>query len=289
MEHILAFGWAHIPEHINPVLATLGQLKIYWYGLMYPIGFLTAFFLVIYRIRSEKLILEENTVFDFLLWAIISIIIGARIGHVVSSDLSYYLSNPWKIISPFDFSDGFHYTGILGMSYHGGVIALVLAYLIFCHIKKINHWLFADSVVPALPAGYTFGRIGNFINGELYGRVTKVPWAMYFPTDPTHQLRHPSQLYEAFFEGIVLFLILWSLRKKKWFNGLTLSIYLIGYGIIRFFIEFIREPSVATKLYFGVINLAQIMSLLMIGIGLLIIVLKKNTPYLPITREESNG
>ncbi len=289
MEQIIATGWAHIPERINPVLASIGQLKIYWYGLMYPVGFLTVFFLVIYRIRSEKLIIEEETIFDFLLWAIISAVIGGRIGHVVSSDLSYYLSNPWKIISPFDFSGGLHYTGILGMSYHGGAITLVLAYIIFCHIRKINYWQFADIIVPAIPAGYTFGRIGNFINGELYGKVTSLPWGMYFPADRTHQLRHPSQLYEAFFEGIVLFIILWCLRKNKWFNGLTLSVYLIGYGIIRFFIEFIREQSVATKLYLGYINLAQVMSLLMIGIGLLIMFIRKDKVYLPITKEAKNG
>jgi phosphatidylglycerol:prolipoprotein diacylglycerol transferase len=286
MEQVMAIDWwAHIPEYINPVLISFGQFKIYWYGLMYPVGFLTAFFLVIYRIRSEKLILEESMVFDFLLWAIISAVLGGRIGHVVTSDLSYYLANPWKIILPFDFSEGLRYTGILGMSYHGGVITLVLAYILFCYIRKFNHWQFADIVVPAIPAGYTFGRIGNFINGELYGKVTALPWGMYFPADPTHQLRHPSQLYEAFFEGIVLFIILWSLRKKKWFNGLTLSVYLIGYGIIRFVIEFIREPSGMVKLYLEFMNLAQVMSLLMIVVGLLIIFIRKDKPYLPIVRE----
>lgn len=290
MEQILTFDWAHIPEYINPVLVSFGQIKIYWYGLMYPVAFLTAFFLVIYRIRSEKLIFEESTVLDFLLWAIIMLIIGARIGHVVSSDLGYYLSNPWKIISPFDFSGGLHYTGILGMSYHGGMIGIVLAYIVFCYKRKINHWQFADMGVPAIPAGYTFGRIGNFINGELYGKVTDLPWGMYFPTDPSHQLRHPTQLYEAFFEGIVLFIILWYLRKKKWFNGLTLSVYFIGYGIIRFFIENIRQPSpISEAEYLGFMNLAQVMSVLMIIAGLIMILIRKDKPYLPITREENHG
>lgn len=287
MEQLISTGWwAHIPEHINPVLISFGQFKVYWYGLMYPVGFLTSFFLVIYRIRSEKLILTEDTIFDFLLWAIISVIVGARIGHVVSSDIGYYLSNPWKIISPFDFTGGLHYTGILGMSYHGGAIALVLAYILFCYIRKINHWQFADVVVPTIPAGYTFGRIGNFINSELYGKVTTLPWGMYFPTDPTHQLRHPSQLYEALLEGVVLFIILWLIRKKEWFNGLTLSIYLIGYGIARFIIEFIREESAITKPFLGVLNLAQVMSLLMIGAGLLLMFIRKDKSYLPISKEE---
>lgn len=289
MEHIMAIDWAHIPEHINPVLVSFGQFKVYWYGLMYPVAFLTAYFLAIYRIRSEKLILKEDTLFDFLIWAIISLVIGARIGHVVSSDLSYYLANPWKIISPFDFSGGLHYTGILGMSYHGGVIGIVLAYIIFCYKRKLNHWQFADIGLPGIPAGYTFGRIGNFINGELYGKVTTMPWGMYFPADSTHQLRHPSQLYEAFLEGIVLFIIVWNLRKKRWFNGLTLSVYLMGYGIIRFFIEFIREPAINEKLYFGYINLAQVMSLLMVVAGLIIVLIRKDQTYLPIAKEVENG
>jgi phosphatidylglycerol:prolipoprotein diacylglycerol transferase len=206
-----------------------------------------------------------------------------------SSDLNYYLANPWKIILPFDFSNGLHYTGILGMSYHGGLIGVVLTYIVFCYRRKINHWQFADMGVPAIPAGYTFGRIGNFINGELYGKVTNLPWGMYFPNDPTGQLRHPSQLYEAFLEGVVLFIILWSLRNKKWFNGFTLSLYFIGYGIIRFFMEFIREPSMVGAKYLGFMNLAQVMSLLMIMAGLLIILIRKDKPYLPITKEEQNG
>lgn len=282
----MAFDWAHIPEYINPVLVSFGQFKVYWYGLMYPVGFLTVFFLVIYRIRTEKLILTEEMVFDFLLWAVVSAVLGGRIGHVVSSDLSYYLANPWKILLPFDSTGGWHYTGILGMSYHGGAIALILAYIWFCYKRRFNPWQFADIILPAIPAGYTFGRIGNFINGELYGRVTTMPWGMYFPTDPTHQLRHPTQIYEAFFEGIVLFIILWSLRKQRWFNGLTLSLYLIGYGIIRFFIEFIREPTGINKVQFGFMNLAQVMSLLMIVAGVVLILIRKNYPYLSISREE---
>jgi phosphatidylglycerol:prolipoprotein diacylglycerol transferase len=286
MEQILGIDWAHLPEYINPVLISFGQFKIYWYGLMYPLAFLTTFFIVIYRIRSEKLIFEESTVLDFLIWAIIMLVIGGRIGHVLSSDLNYYLANPWKIILPFDFSNGLHYTGILGMSYHGGLIGVVLTYIVFCYRRKINHWQFADMGVPAIPAGYTFGRIGNFINGELYGKVTNLPWGMYFPNDPTGQLRHPSQLYEAFLEGILLFIILWSLRNKKWFNGFTLSLYFIGYGTIRFFMEFIREPSMVGTKYLGFMNLAQVMSLLMIMAGLVIILIRKDTLYLPITKEE---
>src|SRR5260221_10401353 len=111
------------------------------------------------------------------------------------------------------------YVGFFGMSYYGALLGFVLALIIFCKKKAIDFWHFVDLFIPAIPLGYTFGRLGNFINGELYGRVTTVPWGMYFPLDESHQLRHPSQLYEAFFEGIVLFIILWSLRKLKVFDG----------------------------------------------------------------------
>ncbi len=161
------------------------------------------------------------------------------------------------------------------MAYHGGLIAVLLIYIIFCYKKKINHWRFADLFVPAIPLGYTFGRLGNFINGELYGRVTTLPWGMYFPLDPAHQLRHPSQFYEAFFEGIFLFLIFWSIRKRKYFDGFFLSLYLIGYGLARFFIEFVREPVSYATFRLGPFNLAQIFCLGMILGRIFIILIKK--------------
>ncbi len=122
-------------------------------------------------------------------------------------------------------------------------------------------------VVPSIPLGYTFGRIGNFINGELFGRVTSSKWGMYFPGDMTNQLRHPSQLYEAFFEGIFLFIILWSIRKKRFFDGFFLGLYIIGYGTVRFFIEYVREPDSHIGFFFGSVTLGQILCLCMILAG----------------------
>jgi phosphatidylglycerol:prolipoprotein diacylglycerol transferase len=154
------------------------------------------------------------------------------------------------------------------MSYHGGMIGIVLAFIVFCYKRKINHWQFADMGVPGIPAGYTFGRMGNFINGELYGKITDLPWGMYFPTDPTHQLRHPTQLYEAFFEGIFLFVIFWTLRNKSPFYGFLPGLYLMGYGIVRFFIEFYRMPDehLGTILFF--LTTGQILCLAMIAGGI---------------------
>jgi len=151
--------------------------------------------------------------------------------------------------------------------YHGGAIGILLSSIIFCRKHQINFWRFADLICPAIPLGYTFGRIGNFINGELYGRITNMPWGMYFPLDYTHKLRHPSQLYEAFFEGIILFIIFWSIRRKSPFDGFLLSLYLIGYGFVRFIIEFYREPDIQLGLIWGTLSMGQILCILMMLIG----------------------
>ena len=156
------------------------------------------------------------------------------------------------------------------MSYHGGVIGLVIVTIWFCRKKRINAWKFADFIVPAVPLGYTLGRLGNFANGELYGRPTSWVGGMYFPLDPLQQLRHPSQLYEAFFEGLVLFAILWVLRKKKVFHGFLAALYLIGYGSFRFLIEFVREPDPQLGFVLLGLTMGQILCLSMILAGGLI-------------------
>jgi phosphatidylglycerol:prolipoprotein diacylglycerol transferase len=156
------------------------------------------------------------------------------------------------------------------MSYHGGVLGVLLGTLIFCRKYRVNFWRLADLLSSAIPLGYTFGRIGNFINGELYGRVTTVPWGMYFPLDPSHQLRHPSQLYEALFEGIFLFCVVWPLRKKVRVEGGLFSIYLAGYGAVRFIIEFFRQPDPQLGFVLGPFTMGQILCALMIlaGVGI---------------------
>ncbi|GBE05669.1 prolipoprotein diacylglyceryl transferase [bacterium BMS3Abin10] len=162
------------------------------------------------------------------------------------------------------------------MSYHGGLIAVIIATMIFCKKNKISFWRFTDLLISAIPLGYMFGRIGNFLNGELYGRVTTAAWGMYFPLDATGRLRHPSQLYEAFFEGIFLFAILWNLRKRSAFNGYLSSLYLIGYGLVRFFIEFVREPDVQLGFVLGPLSMGQVLCFFMILAGMAIFLVKRN-------------
>ncbi len=259
--------WAHIPEHLNPDLLRFGSFQIRYYGLMYLLAFATVYLLVTYRIRHEHLEITEDLIQTYFIWAILGVLIGGRLGYVIFYDWSYFKGHLLQIILPFDFSHGVRYTGISGMSYHGGVLGVLLGTLIFCRKYRVNFWKLADLLSSAIPLGYTFGRIGNFINGELYGRVTTVPWGMYFPLDPTHQLRHPSQLYEALFEGIFLFCVLWSLKKRVHPDGVLFSLYLIGYGVVRFIIEFFRQPDPQLGFVLGPFTMGQVLCALMMLAG----------------------
>jgi len=267
--------WQHLPQSINPSLITIGSFQIRYYGLMYLLGFATVYLLIHYRIKHENTGVSAELIADYFFWMIPAVLLGGRLGYVLFYNLGYYLSRPLEIFLPFEFSPGFRYTGIYGMSYHGALLAVIFGTLIFCRKTKIDLWKFTDLVVPAIPLGYTFGRIGNFINGELYGRPTSSFLGMYFPLDPTGKLRHPSQLYEAFFEGIFLFIILWSLRKNKRFSGRLFPAYLIGYGVVRFFIEFLRQPDAQPGFIFGWLTMGQILCLAMIVAGLMVGAVKK--------------
>lgn len=264
-----------IKPEIFPNIPILGLIR--WYGLMYIFAFGTAF-LVLKKLLKEGAFdtLEEKTteedIFSFITTGIIFLLIGAR----VFSTLIYnqydptnpnsinYWTKPWLIFWPFD--KNWNFTGLAGMSYHGGFVGGLFGMIFWCkrHKKPILKWI--DAMVIAIPLGYTFGRLGNFLNGELYGRITTVPWGIVFPNaqrfstslewvkefanniglDTTTRLvnlpRHPSQLYEAFFEGIFIFSILWFFRKKKPFEGFNGALYTVSYGLVRFFIEYFREP-----------------------------------------------
>jgi phosphatidylglycerol:prolipoprotein diacylglycerol transferase len=262
--------WQNLPSHISQNILEFGSFQVRYYSLMYLVAFLLTYVLVSYRVKDEKYDYSTETIQDCFLWIILGLIFGARLGYVFFYNFEYYLQHPLEILLPFDFSHGIRFVGISGMSYHGGALGVLIAAILFCRNRQIDFWRLADLFCPAIPLGYTFGRIGNFINGELFGRVTSVSWGMYFPFDATHQLRHPSQLYEAFFEGIVLFIVLWSIRKKSPFEGFILSLYLIGYGSIRFFIEFMREPDAQLGLLWGVLSMGQVLCILMILAGIVL-------------------
>ena len=212
---------------------------------------------------------------DYLVWAMVGLIVGARFGYALFYNFSYFSSHLLEIILPFDFSNGFRFVGLSGMSYHGGLIGVILVTLLFCHKRKINSWQFGDWICAAAPLGYMFGRFGNFINGELWGRVTTVPWGMYFPLDATQSLRHPSQLYEALFEGLFLFCILWLMRKRNPFDGFMIGLYLFGYGLVRFLIEFFREPDAHLGFVLGFNTMGQVLCVFMMLAGIAIIFWRK--------------
>ncbi|MBP5601495.1 MAG: prolipoprotein diacylglyceryl transferase [Treponema sp.] len=274
-------SWIH--PQIFPGVKILGLLR--WYGLMYVFAFGTAY-LLLKRIAREGLLdgiktdgksykITEDDLFSFLGTGILFLLIGARLGSTLIYDRTgIYLHKPWLIFWPFD-GNG-NYTGFAGMSYHGGFIGGLLGMIVWCkrHKQPVMRWI--DAMVCCIPLGYTFGRLGNFLNGELYGRVTTAPWGMVFPAAETFSSslqwvqdmaakigmdissirlvnlpRHPSQLYEAFFEGIVLWTIIWLIRKHKKFDGLLAGVYTSGYGIFRFFIEYFREPDEEIGFIFG--------------------------------------
>ncbi|PKN34210.1 MAG: prolipoprotein diacylglyceryl transferase [Deltaproteobacteria bacterium HGW-Deltaproteobacteria-19] len=268
-------GWASLPSHISPVLFQIGSFQLRWYSLMYLVAFGLTYFLVVRRIRQEKFPYTPETIQDLFIWIVLGLILGGRLGYVLFYNLDYYSHHLLEIFLPFEFTGGVRFVGISGMSFHGGLVGVLLAAIWFCRRNGIAFWNIVDLICPAVPLGYTFGRLGNFLNGELWGRATTMPWGMYFPLDPTGQLRHPSQLYEALFEGIVLFAILWAIRRKSPFDGFLFSLYLIGYGLIRFVIEFFREPDAQLGLLLFSLSMGQILCLLMIGAGLAVFWIRK--------------
>lgn len=261
--------WQHLPQNIDPVIFSIGSFKLQYYGLMYIVAFAITFFLVLYRIkREDRFEITGDQVKDLTTYMILGLVVGARLGYVVFYNLSYYIKHPLEIVLPFSFSDGVTFTGISGMSYHGGLIGVILVTWLYTRKAGLDWWRVVDLYIPAIPLGYTFGRLGNFINGELYGRVTTSPIGMYFPLDRAGELRHPSQLYEAFFEGIFLFAILWSIRKVKMPKGATLGLYLIGYGSVRFVIEYFRQPDEHLGFVLLSFSMGQVLCFLMIAAGI---------------------
>ncbi|MEI7694955.1 MAG: prolipoprotein diacylglyceryl transferase [Chlorobium sp.] len=263
--------WQHLPSQMNPVIFSLGAFALRWYGMMYIIAFGVVYLLTGYRLKSEKLSFDPALVGDILTWAMVGVVLGGRLGYILFYGTSSLLSDPIGTLSPWSLTPGgCQFSGISGMSYHGGVIGVIVALFAYTRSRKIGFFETFDLFIPSIPLGYTFGRLGNFINGELYGRVTESAIGMYFPLAPTRQLRHPSQLYEAFFEGILLFIVLWLLRRRDYSTGSLSAIYLFGYGFVRFCIEFFREPD--AQLGFVLLNfsMGQVLCFLMMiaGIGI---------------------
>ncbi len=260
--------WQTLPSKMDPVLVSIGPLTIYWYSTMYLVSFGVVYIICRKKIKDNsftKINLEQLE--DLLSWCFIGLLIGARIGYVLFYNFEYYISNPLEIIIPFKYYNGnWFFTGIAGMSYHGGVIGVVSAIWLFSRKLKLHLFELSDFLTAAIPMGYFFGRIGNFINGELYGRVTEAPIGMYFPNAGDQSLRHPSQLYEALFEGIILYYVINFFKKHKEL-GFNSGAYVVGYGFFRFFIEYFRQPDAHLGFILFNLSMGQILCIVMMLCG----------------------
>ena len=227
--------------NINPTAFSFFGIDIQWYGIAYAAGLLLGLFYS-KKIINNKNTLQKEAFDDLIFWIALGTIIGGRLGYVIFYDLGFYLNNMSLII--LDIRKG-------GMSFHGGLLGVILSTYIFCKRKKLNFLQFMDVIACAAPIGIFFGRITNFINSELWGKPTSLPWGVVFPNGGQTP-RHPSQIYEAFLEGLLLFIILnYFYRKKFFITGYCASLFLILYGTFRVFIEFIREPDSHLGYLFG--------------------------------------
>lgn len=233
-------AWNTIYSHFDPVAFWFFKIPVHWYGLMYVLALLVALFIAKWMVKKYAYPLSQSLLDSFFLWVEIGVILGARLGYIIFYDpnTSYYLAHPLEIFNPFDTQGNF--IGIRGMSFHGAVLGFLIASLIFARLKKINFWMLMDLAGLSIPLGYIFGRIGNFLNQELVGRETTSAIGIYVDG----VLRHPSQLYEAFLEGVVVFVILYLWHKRKRFVGEIGILYGIFYSLTRFIAEFFREPDV---------------------------------------------
>ncbi|HOJ44225.1 MAG TPA: prolipoprotein diacylglyceryl transferase [Syntrophorhabdaceae bacterium] len=243
--------------NIDPVIIKIGPLSLRWYGLMYILGFASSYLLVLYQIKKKALDISRSFIDDLYFYLILGLIIGARFGYVLFYNLDFYIKNPLEI---FAFWHG-------GMSFHGGLIGAFVAGFIIIKKRKMNFFKIADIIIPTCPLGLAFGRIGNFINGELYGKPSSVPWAMVFP-EAGNIPRHPSQLYEASLEGLFLFIILWLYKDRKRKDGDVLCLFILLYGIFRICCEFFREPDPQIGYIMGYFTMGQVLSFGMICLSI---------------------
>ena len=247
--------------NIDPVAISIGPLKVHWYGIMYLVAFTGGWYLGRVRARKPQSGWHPDEVGDILFYIALGVILGGRIGYVIFYNFSSFLENPVMLLEI--------WKG--GMSFHGGLIGVIIAMWLFGRKTNRNFFTVSDFIAPLIPLGYGAGRIGNFIGGELWGKVTDVPWGMVFPRAGMEP-RHPSQLYQAFLGGLVIFTILWLYSKKPKPTMAVSGMFLLCFGIYRFTIEFFRQPDAHLGyLAFGWLTMGQVLSAPMVALGLFLI------------------
>ena len=250
---------------IDPIAFEVGPLQVHWYGLMYLAGFAAAWFLGRWRAAQAWRGWRPAEMDDIVFYAAIGVIIGGRLGYVLFYDLERFLSAPSALLAI--------WRG--GMSFHGGLIGVLLAMALYGRRTGRTFFQVADFIAPLIPPGLAAGRLGNFINGELWGKASDVPWAMVFPDSRAGLLpRHPSQLYQMMLEGVGLFLLLWLYSRKPRPTMAVSGLFLVGYGVARFVVEFVRVPDEQLGyLAFGWLTMGQLLCVPMLAFGGLLLVL----------------
>lgn len=248
-------------HNINPIMFELFSIKLYWYGFMYALSFIIIDYLVVTASKNKKIILSKDLAEKFTVVMLIFAILGGRAGYILFYDPIYYFSNPEKIF----------YLWEGGMSFHGGLLGLVIAASYVAQKNAFKFFEITDIICLYAPIGLFFGRVGNFINSELYGIKTSGAWGVVFPTVDSYP-RHPSMLYEAVLEGIVLFIILFLINKKKSSAGIISGYFLLLYGIFRFTVEFVRLPDAHIGyIYSDWVTMGQLLTVPMLVIGIILI------------------
>ena len=249
-------------HNLNPVIFDFGILSLRWYSLAYLIGIIFGWWygkkIILQINKKDNKNFNSNIFDDYITYVVISIIVGGRIGYVLFYNLSYFISNPLEIF--------FIWNG--GMSFHGGLLGIIIATILFSEKYNFNKLILLDIVSCVAPVGIFFGRLANFINGELYGKPTDLPWAVIFPKVDS-LTRHPSQVYEALLEGVLLFLILnFTFKKKSYKKGKCAALFLIFYSLLRVFSEFFREPDLQIGYILNYISMGSLLSIFMLSIGI---------------------
>lgn len=245
-------------HNIDPVLLKIGFLELRYYGLFYVIGLIIIYFMVNYLARKKNLNISKDDVADLLLYLTIGMLLGARLIYAAVYNLAYYIESPLKILAIWEG----------GMSFHGALIGIIIAGYLYCRKKGFDFYTLADIVVVPVTLALMLGRLGNFINGELYGRITSVPWAVKFKD--AEGFRHPSQIYESF-KNLFMFIVLWSIKDKNMPKGFMFWLFITMYGALRFFIEFFREPDAQLGFFFKYFTMGQILTFIMFFLGIFMI------------------
>ncbi|HYF60978.1 MAG TPA: prolipoprotein diacylglyceryl transferase [Burkholderiaceae bacterium] len=267
-----------VHPNFDPIALQLGPLAIRWYGLMYLVAF--AAFYLLGRMRVARTHYGPSTglaasdVEDLLFYGVIGVILGGRLGYVLFYKPGHYLSNPLEALAIWQG----------GMAFHGGLVGVLVACAVFASRRGLRFLQLMDFVAPLVPLGLAAGRLGNFINGELWGRATDLPWGMVFPQDPSGLARHPSQLYQFAGEGLLLFALLWWYSSRPRAEGRVSGLFLLGYGTLRFLAEFGREPDAFLGLLAGGLSMGQLLSLPMVAAGLWLMTRRASAPFAGATR-----